>query len=149
MRTAYFRSSSEHKRRGAMTTPYLLYEDVAGAMRFLSKAFAFEKSGSAMSGKSGKLTHAAMRLGDDRIMMGYPGPKYKNPKKLGEGTQILHVKVNDAGDHFARAKKAGAKIIEELEDTFYGHRRYGAEEPEGHQWYFFREIEARKPNKHR
>jgi hypothetical protein len=37
-----------------------------------------------MSGKNGKLTHAAMKLGDDLIMMGYPGPRYKNPKKLGE-----------------------------------------------------------------
>jgi PhnB protein len=89
MRTAYFRSSSEQKAGGAMITPYLLHEDVAGAMRFLSKAFGFKKSGSAMSGKSGKLTHAAMKLGDDLIMMGYPGPSYKNPKKLGEATQIL------------------------------------------------------------
>jgi PhnB protein len=71
-----------------MITPYLLYEDVAGAMRFLSKAFGFKKSGSAMSGKSGKLTHAAMKLGDDLIMMGYPGPRYKNPKKLGEARRF-------------------------------------------------------------
>ncbi len=64
-----------------MITPYLLYQDVAGAMRFLSKAFGFKKSGSAMSSTNGKLTHAAMKLGDDLIMMGYPGPRYKNPKK--------------------------------------------------------------------
>jgi PhnB protein len=63
-----------------MITPYLLYEDVAGAMRFLSNAFGFRKSGSAMSGKSGKLTHAAMKLGDDHIMMGCPGPRYKTQR---------------------------------------------------------------------
>jgi PhnB protein len=107
-----------------MITPYLLYEDVAGAMRFLSKAFGLKKSGSAMSGKNGELTHAAMKLADDLIMMGYPGPRYKNPKKLGEATQMLYVKVNDADKHFMRAKKSGAKILEEPEDTFYGHRRY-------------------------
>jgi PhnB protein len=132
-----------------MITPYLLYEDVAGAMRFLSKAFGFKKSGSTMSGKSGKVTHAAMKLDDDLIMMGYPGPRYKNPKKLGEAAQILYVKLHDADDHFARAKKAGAKILEEPEDTFYGHRRYGAEDPEGHRWYFFHEIKARRTNRHR
>jgi len=119
-----------------LITPYLLYEDVAGAMRFLSKAFGFKKSGRAMSGKNGKLSHAAMKLGDDLIMVGYPGPRYKNPKKLGEATQTLYVKVNDVDEHFAYAKKAGANILEEPEDTFYGHRRYGAEDPEGHQWYF-------------
>jgi uncharacterized glyoxalase superfamily protein PhnB len=132
-----------------MITPYLLYQDVAGAVKFLSRAFGFKKSGRAMLGNHGKVTHAAMKFGDDLIMMGYPGPRYKNPKQLGEATQILYVKVNDADEHFARAKKAGAKILEEPEDTFYGHRRYGAEDPEGHQWYFFHEIKARKPNKRR
>ena len=102
-----------------------------------------------MSGENGKLTHAAMKFGDHLIMMGFPGPKYKNPKKLGEATQILYVNVNDADEHFARAKKAGAKILEEPEDTFYGHRRYGAEDPEGHQWYFFHEIKASNRNKRR
>jgi PhnB protein len=132
-----------------MITPYLLYEDVAGAIRFLSKAFGFKKSGSTMSDKNGKLTHAAMKLGDDLIMMGYPGPRYKNQKKLGEATQILYVTVKHADEQIARAKKAGAKILEEPEDTFYRHRRYGAEDPEGHQWYFFHEIKALATNKHR
>jgi uncharacterized glyoxalase superfamily protein PhnB len=71
-----------------MITPYLLYEDVARAIKFLSKAFGFKMSGSTMSNKNGRLTHAAMKLGDDLIMGGYPGPRYKNPKKLGERTSI-------------------------------------------------------------
>lgn len=81
-----------------MITPYLLYQDVAGAIRFLSKAFGFKKSGSTMLDKNGKLIHAAMKLGDDLIMMGYPGPRYKNQKKLGEATQMLYVTVKDADD---------------------------------------------------
>jgi uncharacterized glyoxalase superfamily protein PhnB len=39
-----------------------MYEDVAGAIKFLSKAFGLKKSGRAMSGKNGKLTHAAMKI---------------------------------------------------------------------------------------
>ena len=76
-------------------TAYLLYEDVAGALKFLSKAFGFKKHGRAMSGPDGKLNHAAMQLGDDFIMMGYPGPKYKSPKRLGQATQNLYVNVSD------------------------------------------------------
>jgi len=121
-------------------TPYLLYEDVAGALKFLSKAFGLKKSGQTMKGADGKLNHAAMQLGDDLIMMGYPGKKYKNPKRLGQSTQSLYINVDDVDKHFARAKKAGAKILEQPQDTFYGHRRYGAEDPEGHQWYFAQEI---------
>jgi uncharacterized glyoxalase superfamily protein PhnB len=121
-------------------TPYLYYADVAGALKFLSKVFGFRKCGTAMKGPDGKLNHAAMKLGDDLIMMGYPGPEYKNPKRLGEATQSLYVNVDDVDKHFERARKAGAKILEEPQDTFYGHRRYGAEDPEGHQWYFAHEI---------
>ena len=132
-----------------MITPYLLYEDVAGALRFLTKAFGFRKSGTTMSDKNGKVTHAAMKFGDDLMMMGCPGRTYKNPKRLGGATHMLYIQVKNADAHFARAKKAGAKILEEPEDTFYGHRRYGAEDPEGHQWYFFHELKERSSNKRR
>jgi PhnB protein len=128
-------------------TPYLLYEDLEGAMKFLAKAFGFKKCGTTMRGKDGKLSHAAMKLGDDLVMMGHPGPKYKSPKKLGQATFNLYVNVEDADKHFARAKKAGAKILEEPKDTPYGHRRYGAEDPEGHQWYFAQEIKKRGSKK--
>ena len=124
-------------------TPYLLYEDVAGALKFLTKAFGFRKYGNPMSGPDGKLNHAAMKLGgDDLIMMGYPGPKYKNPKRLGQVTQNLYVNVDDVDKHFERAKKAGATILEEPQDTLYGHRRYGAADLEGHHWYFAQEIKT-------
>jgi uncharacterized glyoxalase superfamily protein PhnB len=113
-------------------TPYLLYEDVAGALKFLAKAFGFRKFGTQMSGPDGKIYHAAMKFGDDLIMMGCPGPKYKNPKRLGQSTQSLYINVTGVDKHFERARKAGARILEEPNDTFYGHRRYGAEDPEGH-----------------
>ena len=125
-------------------TPYLLYEDVSGAMKFLAKAFGFRKYGAEVKGTDGKINHAAMQLGDDLIMMGYPGTKFKNPKRLGQATQNLYVNVDEVDKHFARAKKAGAKILEEPTDTEYGHRRYGAEDPEGHQWYFAEEIKKKK-----
>lgn len=121
-------------------TPYLYYEDVDGALKFLSKAFGFRKYGQTMLGPDGKLNHAAMKLGDDVIMMGGPGSKYKNPKRLGQATQSLYVNVDNVDKHFERARKAGATILEEPEDKFYGARSYGAEDPEGHQWYFAQEI---------
>ena len=128
-------------------TPYLLYEDVGGALKFLSQAFGFRKYGSPMLRPDGKINHAAMQFGDDMIMMGYPGPEYKNPKRLGQATQELYINVEDVDRHFERAKKAGAKILEEPNDTFYGHRRYGAEDPEGHQWYFAQEIRKASKSK--
>ena len=125
-------------------TPYLLYEDVGGALKFLAKAFGFQKYGAQARGSDGKCRHAAMKLGDDLVMMGCPGSSYRNPKRLGQSTQSLYVNVENVDKHFARAKKAGATILEEPADTEYGHRRYGAEDPEGHQWYFAQESRIAK-----
>jgi PhnB protein len=130
-----------------MITPYLYYEDVRAALTFLSKAFGLKKYGRPMSGKDGKIQHAAMKLGDAMVMMGYPGPDFKNPKHLGEATQSLYVNVDDVDKHCERARRAGAKIIEEPKDTFYGARRYGAEDPEGHQWFFAEDIPKRRARK--
>ena len=125
-------------------TTYLYYEDVAAALKFLSKAFGFRKYGPQAKRPDGTLSHAAMKLGDDLIMMGCPGPQYKSPKRLGQATHCLYINVDDVDQHFERAKKAGAEILEEPKDEAYGHRRYGAADPEGQQWYFAHEIKPPK-----
>ena len=116
-------------------TPYLYYEDVASAVDWLARAFGFRER-MRMPGPDGKIVHAEMELADGVVMMGCPGPDYRNPKRLGQTTQNVYVYVDDVDRHCERARKAGAKIFEEPKDQFYGDRRYGAEDPEGHQWYF-------------
>jgi len=125
-------------------TPYLYYRDVDRAMAFLSKAFGFEPFGVKMRGKDGKTNHAAMKLGAGLIMMGRPAFAYRNPKALGQATQCLYVSIANADEHFKRAKRAGAAVLEEPKDTEYGHRRYGASDPEGHQWYFANTLRRRR-----
>jgi uncharacterized glyoxalase superfamily protein PhnB len=122
-------------------TPYLLYKDVGEALDWLGRAFGFLEVGDRFE-KDGIIQHAAVvtREGGDVIMMGCPGPKYKNPKKLGTATQLLYIYVDDVDKHFARAKKAKPKVVNKLEDTFYGDRRYGVEDPEGHQWFFAQQV---------
>src|SRR5207237_7091951 len=121
-------------------TPYLYYENVSAAMSWLAKAFGFKRFGVQMKNPDGTVNHAAMKFKDGVVMMGAPGGKYKNPRRLGEATQSLYIMVDDADKHFAHAKKSGGKILEEPKDTEYGHRRYGMEDPEGHQWYFAHEL---------
>jgi uncharacterized glyoxalase superfamily protein PhnB len=125
-------------------TPYLYYEDVDRALRFLAKAFGLRKHGVQMRGPDGKINHAAMKLGDAVIMMGRPAAGYRNPKRLGQTTQSLYINVTAVDRHFQRARKAGAVILEEPTDTEYGHRRYGATDPEGHEWYFAQELRRPK-----
>jgi PhnB protein len=117
-------------------TPYLLYRDVSSALDFLSRAFGFRER-MRMPMPDGSIGHAEMELADDGvIMLGCPGASYRNPKDLGGVTHNVYVYVDDVDKHFERAKRAGARILAEPEDQFYGDRRYGAVDPEGHEWYF-------------
>jgi PhnB protein len=125
-------------------TPYLLYEDVEAALAWLPKAFGL-KERMRMPGPDGKIVHAEMELADGLVMMGCPGPDYRNPKRLGQVTQNLYVFVDDVDKHFQHARESGAKILEEPVDQFYGDRRYSAEDPEGHQWFFATHVRDVSP----
>lgn len=126
-------------------TPYLLYEDVAAALEWLAQAFGFREYGTRMVGPDGKINHAAMELDDGSIiMMGCPGPHYKSPKRLGQVTFNLYVRVDDIDKHFEQARRAGATVLQEPEDMFYGDRRYGVADREGHYWYFAQEMASAK-----
>ena len=120
-------------------TPYLLYENVAEALTWLARAFGL-REGLRMQGPDGRIVHAEMRLADGLVMMGCPGADYRNPKRLGGVTQTIHVYVDDVDAHHERARAAGAKILAPPADQFYGDRRYAAEDPEGHHWYFAQHV---------
>jgi PhnB protein len=132
-------------------TPYLLYRDAGAAVKWLSEAFGLRQAGASYHDAAGRVTHAEMRLGDALLMLGSPGPDFKNPKTLGQAAQNLYVDVANVDKHYARAVEAGARIVEEPKDTFYGARRYGAEGPEGHVWFFAQNLapKRRSVNKRR
>jgi len=116
-------------------TAYLHYHDVPAALDWLTKTFGF-KERMRMKGPDGVVSHAEIEMADGVVMMGRPDGEYRNPKELGHVTQSLYVYVDRVDEHFEQAKRSGAKIIREPADQFYGDRNYGAEDPEGHQWYF-------------
>jgi uncharacterized glyoxalase superfamily protein PhnB len=120
-------------------SPYLYYENVAGALEWLARAFGFRER-MRMPGPDGGIAHAEMELADGLIMMGRPGADYRNPRRLGQVTQSLYVYVDEIDKHYERAREAGARILEEPADQFYGDRRYAAEDPEGHHWYFAQHV---------
>lgn len=120
-------------------TPYLLYEDVEAALDWLSEAFGLTER-MRMTGPDGKVNHAEMELADGVVMMGCPGPEYRNPAKLGHVTQYVYIYVDDVDRHYERAKAAGARIVAEPKDQFYGDRTYATADPEGHQWFFSQHV---------
>jgi uncharacterized glyoxalase superfamily protein PhnB len=93
-----------------------------------------------MPGPDGQILHAEMESADGVVLLGCPSPDYRNPAALGNATQSLYVFVDDVDAHFREAKAAGARILDEPADQFYGDRRYGAQDPEGHVWYFAQHV---------
>ena len=115
-------------------TPYLYYRDSAAALDFLTTAFGFTEM-VRMPDETGGVSHAEVELGDGVVMFGTPADP-RTPKELGAATQSVYVYVDDVDAHYEHAKAAGAEIIREPEDQFYGDRNYGARDPEGHEWMF-------------
>jgi PhnB protein len=115
--------------------PYLLYEDCAMMLDWLTRAFGFEEK-LRFADESGTVTHAEMDVGGGSIMMGDPGGDYRSPKSSGGAPAQVQVYVDDVDAHYERARAAGAEIRRELEDTPYGDRRYDAYDAEGHLWMF-------------
>ena len=89
--------------------------------------------------------HAEVSFGKGVVMMGNPGPDFQNPKGRGGATQLVYVYVDDVDGHFEKSKGAGARILREPADQFYGDRTYGAEDPEGHQWSFAQHVRDPSP----
>lgn len=125
-------------------TPFVLYEDGAAAVEFLTSAFGFREVLRHHS-PEGRTWHAELALGDGTIMIGEPGPDYRNPKRLGGATVSIHVYVDDVDAHYERAKAAGAAVGDKPADQDYGDRSYKAEDPEGHSWFFATRIREVAP----
>jgi uncharacterized glyoxalase superfamily protein PhnB len=124
--------------------PHLVYENVAEALIWPTKAFGFIES--FRYGEPGGPVHGAQtHLGNAWIMLGGVRPGRASPAQIGSRTQLLTVFVDDVDAHFNRAKSAGAKIVEELHETLYGERRYGVEDLEGHHWLFAKHVRDVSP----
>jgi uncharacterized glyoxalase superfamily protein PhnB len=83
--------------------------------------------------------HSEMRCGDAVVMVGSEwSDDHKSPASIGgKNTQSVHINLKDGIDaHCQRARLAGAKILQEPADQFYGDRTYRARDPEGHIWTF-------------
>ncbi|MEO8660282.1 MAG: VOC family protein [Bryobacteraceae bacterium] len=121
--------------------PHLFYQDVASAMAWLAKVFGFREHyryGDPVQG-------GQMHLGEAWIMLASIRPGRATPAQTGLRNSALTVFVEDVDGHYEKAKAAGAKILEEPNETAYGERQYAAEDIEGHQWLFSKHAQDVSP----
>jgi len=125
--------------------PHITYQDVAGAMAWLTKAFGFTEH-YRYGEPGGPVSGAQMFLGNAYIMLNSARPGCASPARLGHLTQSLTVFVDDVDAHYERTKAAGANIVEEIHETMYGERQYGVEDLEGHHWLFSKHVRDVSPD---
>jgi len=122
----------------ARIIPYLAYQDAPAAIEFLCKAFGFtERFRYAMP--DGRIGHAELALGDGAVIYlasVYSEMGFASPQDLSGVHCQIHCQVEDVDAHYQRAHSAGATVVAEPEDQFYGDRMYRALDPEGHRWMF-------------
>ena len=72
---------------------------------------------------------------------------HRSPEAVGgKNTQTVHVHLKaDIDGHCERARAAGAEILMEPADQFYGDRSYRARDPEGHMWTFSQTVQEMTP----
>ena len=128
--------------------PFLGYEDAAGAIEWLERAFGFVEDRSARYEEDGVITHAELDLGGATIYVSTPRG-YASPRRVRDESELARlaydnpwvidghfVEVDDLDAHYERARSAGATILRDPEDPGIGHRIYSAEDLEGHRWMF-------------
>ena len=109
------------------------------------KAFGFGER-MRMTGPDGKVNHAEVDVaGDSVVMMGSPGSDYQSPQRHGHVGALVYIYVDDVDGHFARAKGAGATVLQEPADQFFGDRTYVVADPEGQQWNFAQHVRDVSP----
>lgn len=116
-------------------SPYLMVHKGEEALEFYQQAFGAEVRETYPY--EGKLGHATLRINGADVMISDEFPEamtgVQSPHSLGGTTCTISLAVDDADVWFNRALKAGADVIRELNDEFYG-RSGKVRDPYGHTW---------------
>jgi PhnB protein len=119
-----------------VVTPYLAIQGAAQAIEFYKKVFGAREL-MRMPGPAGKLGHVEIKVGDSKVMLSDESPamNFLAPPSTGGTPVHIHVYVKNVDATVAKAIEAGAKMVRDVQDMFYGDRTGSIEDPFGHFWH--------------
>jgi PhnB protein len=122
--------------------PYLTVDGAAEALDFYVSALgAVERA--RIPGPGGKVMHAELAFGDGSVMVSDAFPEWgaNGPRAIGGTPVTIAIYVEDADATIARAAEAGATVISQPENQFWGDRSGTIEDPFGHRWHIGTRVE--------
>ena len=122
-------------------TPSIVVGDAADALAFYEKAFGAKETFRLEAGD--KIAHAEIQIGDSRLMLSDEFPEWDalGPESRGGATGSLLIYVDDVDASFERAIKAGASVLQAVENQFWGDRMGTVVDPFGHRWMLGTHVE--------
>ena len=126
--------------------PYLRQRDCQAAIDFYREVFGAKET-MRLAEPSGKIGHAELKFGNTTIMVAdeYPDYGIHAPQPDQPAGCAIHLHVEDVDALTGRAAAAGAVILMEPRDQFYGERTSRLRDPFGHEWLLGHSIEEVSP----
>jgi PhnB protein len=126
--------------------PYLMVKDAQAAISFYSQAFGATEIFRLVE-PSGRIGHVELQLGPVILMVCDEFPEYGMVGP--QGGQFtgctIHLHVDNADAMAERAVAAGATVLMQPTDQFYGERSCRLRDPFGHAWLLGHSIEKLEP----
>jgi PhnB protein len=122
--------------------PMLVCRDPGAEIDFCKTTFGAMELGS-RPGPDGKVAHALLTIGGAMIIIEGEWPTLASsaPQPDGSSPVVVFVYVEDVDAVVERAVAAGAKILLEVKDQFWGDRTGRIIDPSGHVWTVATRIE--------
>jgi uncharacterized glyoxalase superfamily protein PhnB len=126
--------------------PYLSVSNTSAAIEFYERAFGATELFRLVE-PSGRVGHAELQLGPIVLMLADEFPEFglHAPAPSGAVGFRLHLHVDDCDAWAKRAVAAGATLVSEPTDQFYGERGCRLRDPFGHLWLIGHSIEKLTP----
>lgn len=129
-----------------MITVHIVVRTADEASRWYSAVFgAVERSRIELP--DGKLIHVEMDLDGTTLMLAdeFPNDDAYSPQTTGSTSAVFYFHTDDADRVFARAIDAGATVLRELDDVFWGEREGQVIDPFGHRWGITQHLRSVSP----
>jgi PhnB protein len=116
-------------------TPHIVVRDAARAAEWYAEALGAVEH-SRIPVPDGRLMSVELRFGDSPVMIAdeFPEMDVVSPLTVGGTSTVLDLHTDDVDALWERALAAGAEVLHDLADVFWGERHGQITDPFGHRW---------------